>query len=295
MTRLPPPETESTRKPLRPKPLPRISTARRRRLESLRPSLDALYGRYNHRHFVDPDPLVPLYGYAKPVDQEIVGLITASLAFGNVRQILKSIDVVLAALPNPAKSLPDLSEATLQARFAGFRHRYVTGTEMTSLLGAAGQALRDYGSLGACFAAHDDATSPTLLPALTGFVGYLRHHGTLEKNYLLPDPARGSACKRWFMYLRWMVREDAVDLGLWRDRGAHRLIIPVDTHMHRVARGLGLTRRKSADLKTALEITRAFQLVYPEDPVRYDFCLTRLGIRADGDMDAFLREVTGRS
>ena len=94
------------------------------------------------------------------------------------------------------------------------------------------------------------------------------------------------------MLMRWMVRCDRVDLGLWSHMGAHRLVVPVDTHMHRVARGLGLTRRNAADLKTALEITRAFQLICPEDPVRYDFCLTRLGIRDDGDMDAFIRSVT---
>jgi uncharacterized protein (TIGR02757 family) len=241
---------------------------------------------------VDPDPLAPLYTYSDPGDQEIVGLITASLAFGNVKQILKSIEIVLEALPDLARTLPCLTNTELNVRLAGFRHRYVTGVEMASLLLGAGALLREHGSLGAAFASLDDPEAPTLLPGLTRFVHALRNNGTLEKNYLLPDPALGSACKRWFMYLRWMVRSDAVDLGLWPKLGAHRLIIPVDTHMHRVALGLGLTRRNSADLKTALEITQAFSVLCPEDPVRYDFCLTRLGIRDDGDMGEFLRTVT---
>lgn len=271
-----------------------LSAARRRRIATLHAPLDALYGHYNHRSFVDPDPLVPLYRYTDPRDQELVGLITASLAFGNVKQILKSIEIVLAALPEPARSLPHLTLKELNSRLSGFRHRYVTGVEMASLLHGAGKLLRDHGSLGNAFSAFDDSTEPTILPALTRFVHALRDGGTLQKNYLLPDPALGSACKRWFMYLRWMVRSDAVDLGLWSTLGAKRLIIPVDTHMHRVALGLGLTRRPTADLKTALEITRAFQIVCPEDPVRYDFCLTRLGIRDDGDMEAFLRATSGK-
>lgn len=267
-----------------------LTAARKRRIAELHAPLNDLYRHYNQRCYVDPDPLVPLYGYADPCDQEIIGLITASLAFGNVKQILKSIELVLGALPELARTLPDLTNKELNVRLAGFRHRYVTGIEMASLLTGAGTLLREHGSLGAAFASMDAPEAPTILPGLTRFVHALRDSGTLQKNYLLPDPALGSACKRWFMYLRWMVRSDAVDLGLWPELGAHRLIIPVDTHMHRVALGLGLTRRNSADLKTAMEITQAFKVVCPEDPVRYDFCLTRLGIRVDGDMAGFLRE-----
>ncbi len=274
-----------------PKSLAFLTAARKRRIAELQVPLNDLYAHYNQRCYVDPDPLVPLYDYADPRDQEIVGLITASLAFGNVKQILKSIAIVLHALPEPARALPNLTDRELNACLAGFRHRYVTGVEMASLLTGAGALLREHGTLGNAFAAMDDPESPTILPGLTRFVHALRDKGNLKKNYLLPDPALGSACKRWFMYLRWMVRNDAVDLGLWPELGANRLIIPVDTHMHRVALGLGLTRRNSADLKTALEITQAFKVVCPEDPVRYDFCLTRLGIRDDGDMAGFLRAV----
>lgn len=268
---------------------PFLTAARKRRIAGLHAPLNALYDHYNQRCYVDPDPLAPLYGFADPRDQELIGLITASLAFGNVKQILKSINLVLEVLPELARTLPDLTSKELNARLEGFRHRYVTGVEMASLLSGAGKLLREHGSLGVAFAALDDPNASTVLPGLTRFVHALRDNGTLEKNYLLPDPALGSACKRWFMYLRWMVRSDAVDLGLWSELGAHRLIIPVDTHMHRVALGLGLTRRNSADLKTALEITQAFKIVCPEDPVRYDFCLTRLGIREDGDMAGFVQ------
>lgn len=261
------------------------------RLQGLAGPLNDLYTRYNQRKFVAPDPLAPLYEFRQPTDQEVSGLIAATLAFGNVKQILKSIDGVLQFFPEPAANLIDMPDRTLSKRLANFRHRYVTGVEMSSLLAGVRAALREHGTIGACFGSLDDPTSPTLVPALERFVSYLKRHGSVEKNYLLPAPEKGSACKRWFMYLRWMVRQDAVDLGHWAHLGAHRLIIPVDTHMHRVARGLHLTRRKSADLRTAMEITQAFSAICPEDPVRFDFCLTRLGIREDGDMEGFLREV----
>ncbi len=271
-----------------------MSHSRKQRLQTLTVPLNALYARFNQRQFVYPDPLAPLYDFSDPGDQEVVGLITATLAFGNVKQILKSIDVVLQNFPDPARSLKDMPNRIILKRLTGFRHRYVAEQEMASLLAGIREALREHDAIGHCFGALDDSHTPTIVPTLTRFVHFLQHHGTVEKNYLLPDPDRGSACKRWFMYLRWMVRQDDVDLGHWAHLGAHRLVIPVDTHMQRVARGMYLSRRKAADLKTALEITEAFRVICPEDPVRYDFCLTRLGIRDDGDMDGFLKSLKTR-
>ncbi|HOX23780.1 MAG TPA: DUF2400 family protein, partial [Elusimicrobiales bacterium] len=89
---------------------------------------------------------------------------------------------------------------------------------------------------------------------------------------------QSSPLKRWNLYFRWMVRKDAVDPGGWNKIPPSSLIVPLDTHMQRIAKLLGLTKRKQADMKTALEITAAFAAVRPEDPVRYDFCLTRFGI-----------------
>jgi len=92
---------------------------------------------------------------------------------------------------------------------------------------------------------------------------------------------RGSACKRLLMYLRWMVRKDEVDPGGWEGIPPSKLLVPVDTHMHRIARKLRFTRRKQANLATVREITAAFRKIVPDDPARYDFTLTRFGIRKD--------------
>lgn len=251
-------------------------------------ALEELYRQYNRREYVYPDPLSPVYDFQDAHDIEVAGLITASLAFGNVKTILTSIERVLEALPEPAHLVDTLPERKMAQRLEGFRHRYVTGVEMTAMLQGVRRVRQAHGTLGTCFAAQVAPADDTILPALSRFVACLEAESPLKKNYLLPDPARGSACKRWMMYLRWMVRNDAVDLGVWPDVSPALLVVPMDTHMHRVSRRLGLTRRKVADLRAALEVTAAFRTVAPEDPVRYDFCLTRLGIRTDTDMEAFL-------
>ena len=240
-----------------------------------------------------PDPLEPVLRFDDPADQEIAGLVASSLAFGNVKQILRSVKAVLGVLPAPRRDLTAMRPAVLRRRLEGFRHRYVTGTEMADLLLGARRVLRRHGGLGRCFAAGVEEGDAVLLPALGHFTAALRKGAVLPKNYLLPDPARGSACKRMMMYLRWMLRRDAVDPGPWRDLEPARLhagllVIPIDTHMHRIALRLGFTKRKAADMRTALEVTEAFRTLRPEDPVRYDFALTRLGIRKDTGLESFV-------
>jgi len=253
----------------------------------LQQHLDALYARYNRRDYVAPDPLQVLYRYEEPGDIEVAGLIAAALAFGQVPQILRSIDGVLEALPRPRSSLMACSARQLQRRFAAFRHRYVAAEELVALLLGIQAALEEWGSLEGCFQHFDSPGEPDVCGGLTGFAGMLRTAGGVVPNYLLPDPARGSACKRLHLYLRWMVRRDAVDPGPWENVSPARLLVPVDTHMHRLARGLALTGRRQADLRTAREITRAFRQMAPGDPARYDFALTRLGIRTDAYSRAF--------
>ena len=259
------------------------------------PHFEALYKQYNRIEYIDPDPLLPVRQFPDARDQEVVGLIASSLAFGNVKQILNSIAVVLERLPNPREDVLRMPPHALGRQFRQFRHRYVTGTELTGLLTGVRRVLREWDTLGDCFAQCVKPDDETLLPAMSRFTAELRKGSKLEKNYLLPDPAKGSACKRLLMYLRWMVRDDAVDLGLWRNVSPAKLIVPMDTHMHRMSRRLGITQRKSADMRAALEVTRAFRQVAPDDPVRYDFALTRLGIRGDTDLEAFVAACASRT
>ncbi len=258
-----------------------------------RRELEDLYRRYNRRRFVHPDPLEFLYRYDDPLDREIAGLVASSLAYGRVAQILRAVSAVLDAMgPSPRNYLPAASQGSLLHDFAGIRHRFTSGEDIATMLWGAKLAIERYGSLQACFVAGYDEREDTVLPALIAFVGVLKGLAGIDESCLLPSPEKGSACKRLNLFLRWMVRNDAVDPGGWEGVPAAVLIVPLDTHMHRIGLALGLTQRRQADLRTALEITGGFRTFAPDDTVRYDFALTRLGIRSDTDLEAFLAGAT---
>ena len=245
-----------------------------------RETLDQLYALYNRREFIHPDPLEFLHLYHDPLDREIVGMVASALAYGRVHQILKSVSEVLHRMgESPSRFVLEQTKGGMQKRFKDFRHRFTGGDQLAALLCGIRGVIRKHGSLQVSFAAKCKADDETILPGLTAFVKELGEEARDEMNMLLPSPTRGSACKRLNLFLRWMVRDDDVDPGGWSEIGACKLIVPLDTHMHRFGLGAGLTRRKQADMQAALEVTRAFRTIAPEDPVRYDFALTRLGIR----------------
>lgn len=235
----------------------------------LKEQLEALYLRFNNRAFVSPDPLQFLYDYPDIRDREIVGLMAASLAYGNVKQILKSLSLVFEKMgPKPREFVLQSSFENLQKIFLGFKHRWHTGTDIAYALTGIKFVLKKYGSLEKCFVEGD----------LSHFVSELNCEVPQLRLNFFPSPSRGSACKRLHLFLRWMVRKDAVDPGGWEEVPASSLLIPLDIHMHRMSLKLKLTRRKQGNHETVTEITRAFSHISPEDPVRYDFALTRFGI-----------------
>jgi uncharacterized protein (TIGR02757 family) len=251
--------------------------------------LASLYRRYNRREFVHPDPLELVYEYSAPEDQEIAGLVSACLAYGRVAQILVSVGRVLDLMGDarsggtrgsPHSFLGRATDHEVRDLFRSFKHRFTTGSEIAALLIGVKRTIVEFGSLEALFATGLKMQDETVLPALALFVERLRISagGPSACPTLLSSPVDGSACKRLNLYLRWMVRRDKVDPGPWGKVPRSKLIVPLDTHMFRIARALGLTRRRQANLKTAVEITQAFARHSPRDPVRYDFCLTRLGI-----------------
>jgi uncharacterized protein (TIGR02757 family) len=254
----------------------------------LRARLDRLYDRLNRRICVHPDPLELVYQYTDTADREIVALIAASLAYGRVEQILLSVGTVLNVLgPLPRAFLLSCENGCLHAALGGFRHRFTGGDDLARLLAGARGLIRKHGSLDAALARHVRPDDRTIVDGLGAFAGDLADAAGGPIRHLLASPRDGSACKRLHLFLRWMVRSDAVDPGGWTAARPDQLVVPVDVHMHRVARRLSLTQRRSADLRAALEITEAFRAVAPDDPVRYDFALTRLGIRGDARLEDF--------
>ncbi len=255
---------------------------------TLKMKLDELYEYYNNREFVHPDPLEFLYGYRDIRDREIVALVASSLAYGRVVQILKSVSTVLELMgPSPESFVIESSEDRIIRTFSEFRHRFTTGAEMAGMLIGVKRIISKGSSLYKTFLSGFGDNDDTVLPALSVFAGRLNAVAECCRSSLMPSPGLGSACKRLNLFLRWMVRRDRVDPGGWNRVPPSKLIVPLDTHMHRTGIRLGLTARKQADIKAAIEITEAFRRLCPEDPVKYDFALTRLGIRKDADPDLF--------
>lgn len=255
--------------------------------------LERLYRRYNKRGYVSPDPLQCLYRYPDVQDREIAALIAASLAYGRVAQIIKSVETVLGVMGrSPREFLLRARRGRLDRAFAGFSHRFTTGPELTAFLSGIAAAIREHGSLNELFAANLAPADEDVRAALPRFVESLRGRDSGHCS-LLPCPEKGSACKRLHLFLRWMVRSDDVDPGGWAGVPRSKLIVPLDTHMARIARGLGLTKRASPDAVMALEITQAFRSIVPDDPVRYDFTLTRFGIRGEMKTEFLFQELAG--
>lgn len=251
---------------------------------------EELYAVWTRREFVHPDPIEFLYRYEDPSDREIVALVASCLAYGRVAQILRSVSTVLDRMQRPAQFLADASRESLHEALGDFKHRFTTGAELADLLYGSARVIAEYGSIEACFLAGYSPEGETVLPGLSRFVEKIDGAAGQRLDFLLPSPERGSACKRLNLFMRWMVREDAVDPGGWDRVPASRLVYPLDTHIFHIGSTLGLTRRRQPNTLAALDITAAFRELAPNDPVRYDFALTRLGIRSDGNLDEFLRE-----
>jgi uncharacterized protein (TIGR02757 family) len=249
--------------------------------------LERLYRQWNHRDLVHPDPLEFVHAYGAAADREIVGLIAASLAYGRVQQIVASVATALEPLgASPAAFVAGSDERRLGRALGGFRHRFTCGDDLGALLAGAGRLIGRWGSLERAFQARMGPRDTSVVPALSLFAEDLREASGHPAGNILPTPARGSACKRLHLFLRWMVRRDEVDPGVWSGVSPALLIVPMDVHMHRIALSLGATARRQADLRAALETTEWFRRVSPSDPVRYDFGLTRLGMRGEWPRDA---------
>ena len=248
---------------------------RRSRISS---SLDMIYNRYHKPEFIHPDPLEFVIK-AKPENREVAGLIASSLAVGRVNLILKAIEYVLSKLPEKLHDLADLKKEDIKSRFTGFKYRFYDADAITDLLYGIGMCIRTYGNLEKCFIQGIKKDDINVLNGLIAFTAKIKYLGGSTVS-MLPSPEKGSACKRLHLYLRWMIRKDNIDPGGW-NLPSSMLIVPLDVHMNNISTMLGFTSRKPADEKTALEITDAFRVFDSEDPVRFDFSLTRLGIHPD--------------
>ena len=251
-------------------------------------SLEELYRTFDHETSAS-DPVHIVRRYADPADREVVGLCAAGLAFGRVASVLNSIEALLAVMgPRPAAFVRRFDAAKDGPALAPLVHRWIRGRDLAALMMVMQRMLRETGSIEAFFVAGDDPAAPDVSAAINAFstraldIDLRPAYGRMPKRpgvcYFFPRPSAGSACKRMNLFLRWMVRKDAIDLGVWTRVSPSRLIVPLDTHVIRLGRCLRLTRYKSPGWKMAAEITASLRALNPADPVRYDFSLCHVGM-----------------
>lgn len=252
---------------------------------AVRWALDRFVEQADRAALVREDPVELVRAFADPHDQEVAGLLVAMLAYGRVASIKEKARRALEALgPHPARAI---ERGRLDGLLATFVHRFQRAEDVERFLAALGRVRKKHGTLGAAFLAGSRPDEPTYAEAMGRFVRVLAAEiegpMTPGLRFLFPTTAGGGAAKRLCLYLRWMIRaEDGVDLGTWQRLAPGvdpaRLIVPLDTHVGRIGRYVGLTDRASGDLKTAAEITGALRRFAPEDPLRYDLALCHLGI-----------------
>jgi len=254
------------------------------------------------------DPVQFCRHHADPLDREVVGLLAAFLAFGRVAAFLPKIRSLIDVLgPRPRRTIEGFHPDADRGFFDAFRHRVWKGDSIRLLLANLRDLLREHGSIQEAFLGAGSQGPPGGPEERTGSPAddrRLRHRRRisglarlltradpypwtgarrLPRSYttLVVDPAGGSAAKRWNLFLRWMVRpDDGTDLGLWKGVSSRDLVIPMDVHVGRISALIGLRRRRSLDWAAAEEVTRGLARIDPEDPLRFDFALSHLGISA---------------
>jgi uncharacterized protein (TIGR02757 family) len=255
---------------------------------SLATSLDALYRDYNREESVS-DPVHRVRPFADPRDREVAGFCAAALAFGRVASVLNTIDTLFHILgPRPAEFVRNFDPGASHPELRAMVHRWTRGEDIAALLWVLRQMLERAGSIEAFFVAGDADGAPDVSAALDSFstralaLDIRRAYGRVPKRpgvcYFFPRPSAGSACKRLNLFLRWMVRRDEVDLGVWTRLSPARLIVPLDTHVIRLGRCLRLTRYVSPGWRMAADITASLRNLDPADPVRFDFSICHVGM-----------------
>ena len=269
---------------------------------SLKPTLDRLYADYNHADSAT-DPIQIVRRFTRPDDREVVAFCAASLAFGRVASVLQSIERLMTVFAHrgdrPADFVRRFDPRRDAPAFKGLVHRWIRERDLVALVWILKQMLDRSATLEDFFlegydpAAGDVATAldsfseRAMALDLTAAYGRPTHSGQAPSTrsgqargvaYFFPRPSKGSACKRLNLFLRWMVRRDALDLGVWTRVSPSKLIVPLDTHVIRVGRCLQLTRYTSPGWAMARDITASLQRIDPADPIRYDFSICHLGM-----------------
>lgn len=255
--------------------------------EKLREFLDLKVAEFNNSRFIEQDPISIPHLFSHKQDIEIAGFFAAIFAWGNRTTIINKSKVLLDAMDmSPHDFCLNASPRELK-KLHGFRHRTFFDDDLFYFLHFLRQHYRNNDSLETAFSRGMGQNDKTVEHALNGFREYflsMDHLKRTEKH--VAHPAHGSTCKRLNMFLRWMVRIDGhgVDFGIWQSVHPSQLVCPVDVHVARTARSLGLLKRKQTDWMAAEELTEQLRRLDAADPVKYDFALFGVGVSSNGRM-----------
>jgi uncharacterized protein (TIGR02757 family) len=247
--------------------------------KSLKEFLDAKVEQYNRPSFLESDPIFVPHRYTLKEDKEISAFLTATIAWGNRKSIIHNAGRLMDLMDNaPFDFIMNHQKADLQT-LGAFVHRTFNGDDLNYFIQGLRNIYEKHQGIEAVFAKYQEPKN--LQPAISAFKRVFfepDHPKRTEKH--LSDPMRGSAAKRINMFLRWMVRDAAtgVDFGLWTKIRPSQLSCPLDVHSGRVARKLGLLKRKQNDAKALVELDGNLRRLDPVDPVKYDFALFGLGV-----------------
>jgi uncharacterized protein (TIGR02757 family) len=261
---------------------------RRLRVSELGSALDALYESYNREESAS-DPVHLVRPYFASDDREIAGFCAAALAFGRVASVLNSITTLFRIMgPHPAAFVRSFDPEGAHSDLRQMVHRWTKGVDLVALLWILRQMLEQSGSVEGFFLAGYSPEHADTGPALESFseramaLDIRRAYKRVPKRpgvcYFFPRPSKGSACKRLNLFLRWMVRSDEIDLGVWKGVPAAKLVVPLDTHVIRLGRCLRLTKYTSPGWRMAADVTSALRALDPVDPVRFDFSICHVGM-----------------
>lgn len=258
--------------------------------QECRDRIESLYVEFHDPRYLEWDPLSVVRSFGGSADQEYIALISALFAFGGVKQIIASVKRAIALLelsPTGAR-IAHYPESELAYRLEGFRHRIYTGPDLLAMTQLYQRSVQVHGSLREHFLVHHDPEAETIEAGLTGLIREYKDWASALSlkgphfKHMLNSPEDGSTCKRWLMLLKWLIRrDDGIDLGLWSKNPSLRtdqLLIPLDTHLFKISRKLGLTRMRTANWKTAQEVTLNLKKIDSHDPTRFDFSLCRYGM-----------------
>lgn len=252
---------------------------------NLKQKLDQHYKAFDKSQLM-PDPLQFPHLFKNEKDIEVMAFIASVFAYGNVKQIINSLDKFLLVCNNkPYHFITNFSNQNTKPHFS-FIHRFYSSNDVIQFFQLLKIVYEEFGSLKKLFLRGYNPKDENLKNAVTNFNKYFldkaqKEFKTLSRGivFMFPLPEKGSACKRINLFLRWMITKDDLDFGLWLEIPTSKLIIPVDTHIAKICKRLKLTKRKNVSWKMAEEITTNLKKYDADDPVKYDFAICHIGMR----------------